>query len=298
MMNRGSTLILLTILCATNLAWSAVPETVAVEGRLSSTGGVPITDGSYTLTFRLYNSATAKQALWEESAKLLVLSGQFSHALGSVKALTSKALDGAAWFSVSVAGDPVLPRTQLRSRRLPRAMSADGEDRRPGGRLRALSALKFGGDFNLAGGSIKAVFTATGDVLASSVGVELWAMAASSPASRSRRRVQERRGLRGQARRLGACAPGGGGQVLGGKITDVFTEAGGERPALVDPRQHRRGGHRSSHLRQGRGQVDPGEDQARQHGPVVGVDQAAAAQRQEGRAHCLRPLRRQGREEL
>ena len=77
---RSAAVVALTLLCGPALA--AVPATVSIEGRLTTTTGAPIADGDYALTFRLYTNANAQQALWTEKAgKIAVKGAVFRHAL-------------------------------------------------------------------------------------------------------------------------------------------------------------------------------------------------------------------------
>ncbi len=105
------------VLCtAASPALAAVPTTLAVEGALTSAGGGPVTDGTYPLTFTLYESATSKAVLWVEGpANIPVKAGRFAYVLGASKPLTAATLTKAkaAWLEVTVATNPPLPRKQL-----------------------------------------------------------------------------------------------------------------------------------------------------------------------------------------
>ena len=110
------TLLLITLLSAS--ASAAVPTTSTIEGVLTTTGGGAAADGSYALTFSLYGAKTAKSSAWQEAkVKVIIKGGRFSYALGTTKTLTPQLLAGLsqAWLGIQVASDPELPRTRLHS---------------------------------------------------------------------------------------------------------------------------------------------------------------------------------------
>ncbi len=93
---------------------AALPATVGTSGALTSAGGGSAADGTYALTFGLYKEAQGGVPLWSEGPVLLVVkNGQFSHALGSSKALDSKMLSEAVYLGVQVALEPELPRVAM-----------------------------------------------------------------------------------------------------------------------------------------------------------------------------------------
>ncbi len=97
---------------------SAAPSTLAVEGVLTAANGTPAADGKYDLTFAVYASASAKTAVWSEGpVEVAVFAGRFSTALGSKSPLDAKALGALATptLGVRVGKDPELPRRPLRA---------------------------------------------------------------------------------------------------------------------------------------------------------------------------------------
>lgn len=108
----------------------AAPTTLAVQGRLGATGGGPVADGDYTLTFALYADVNAPQPLWTEiHIAVAVVGGRFDAVLGSkdpLKPLDSAlfAAHPAAAVGVQVGVEPELPRVTLRP--VPYANSAAG----------------------------------------------------------------------------------------------------------------------------------------------------------------------------
>jgi cysteine-rich repeat protein len=97
---------------------AAVPGHVTVEGVLSSSGGGPVADGKYAVTFRLFAQAQGGEALWQEaSADVEVLGGAFSLRMGVTKAISPALLAGVSglWLGIQVGEDPELPRKPLTS---------------------------------------------------------------------------------------------------------------------------------------------------------------------------------------
>jgi subtilisin-like proprotein convertase family protein len=96
-------------------AHAAVPTFVQVEGALFATGGGPVADGNYALTFKLFAVESGGQAVWSEGpVQAAVKGGSFSHALGSQEALTPQVLaQQAVWLAVQVGADPELARKPM-----------------------------------------------------------------------------------------------------------------------------------------------------------------------------------------
>ena len=98
-------------------ATAAIPQTVLVEGVLQATGGGPVADGDYALTFSLVKGADDTLVWSEGPVTATVANGAFVHALGSVKALGPDLLAGAGALSlkVQVGDDPALAKQPLHS---------------------------------------------------------------------------------------------------------------------------------------------------------------------------------------
>jgi cysteine-rich repeat protein len=111
---------------------AAVPGVMQVEGVLTATGGGPVADGEYTMTFKLYAAESGGEAIWFEPAlKLPVVGGAFGHVLGAQKALKPEVFAGmaAVWLGVQIDSETELPRKSLMS--VPftlRAAMAEGID--------------------------------------------------------------------------------------------------------------------------------------------------------------------------
>jgi hypothetical protein len=88
------------------------------QGRLTDPDtGEPVPDGSYSMTFRLYDTVSGGTALWTETKVVSVEGGVFSTVLGESSALSQGLFDGQAlWLGIAVRSDdeakprqPVLP---------------------------------------------------------------------------------------------------------------------------------------------------------------------------------------------
>jgi hypothetical protein len=113
-MTRTTGLCALVICVIAGIAAATVPATLSYQGLLKDSSGLVIPDGTYSLTFRLYNQASGGTVLWSEVQSLAVTDGVFSAVLGSVTALTLP-FDATYWISLQVAGNPELPRVVLTS---------------------------------------------------------------------------------------------------------------------------------------------------------------------------------------
>lgn len=127
---RAAAAALLVVIVGVAPAWAAGPTTLDLQGALTSAGGGPASDGTYALTFRLYDGdgPGAKQ-LWEEiQVAVAVKNAQFATSLGakSVLPLANFAAGSPTWLGVTVGGDPELARAPLRA--VPYALHAATAD--------------------------------------------------------------------------------------------------------------------------------------------------------------------------
>jgi hypothetical protein len=105
-----------TALLLAHTAHAAVPSTMSYQGVLTDGGGVHVPDGTYALTFRLYDASTNGVLLWTETqASVPVAAGLFSVVLGSATPL-GLPFDRQYWLGIAVGADPEMtPRTSLTS---------------------------------------------------------------------------------------------------------------------------------------------------------------------------------------
>ncbi|HRJ41568.1 MAG TPA: hypothetical protein PL105_06800 [Caldilineaceae bacterium] len=88
-------------------ATEATTHVLSYQGRLADPAtGAPKADGSYSMTFRIYDAATAGTTLWTEIKDVTVSKGLFSTLLGDTAALASTIFDGNdRWLGVKVLSD-------------------------------------------------------------------------------------------------------------------------------------------------------------------------------------------------
>ncbi|MFA5337413.1 MAG: glycine-rich domain-containing protein [Candidatus Omnitrophota bacterium] len=96
------------------VAHAEVPHLINYQGRLTDTGGVPL-NGSYNLTFRIYNAETAGNLLWEETQTGIVINkGIFAVLLGSVTTFNI-AFDKPYFLEIKVGNEVMTPRQRMAS---------------------------------------------------------------------------------------------------------------------------------------------------------------------------------------
>ena len=95
---------------------TATTHVLSYQGRLADpTTGAPKADGSYSMTFRIYDAAAAGTTLWTEIKDVTVSKGFFSTLLGDTEALPATIFDGNdRWLGVKVLSDAeTAPRMRL-----------------------------------------------------------------------------------------------------------------------------------------------------------------------------------------
>lgn len=92
----------------------AVPRLINYQGKLTDLNGVPL-NGSYAITFRIYDSDAAGNLLWEEVHNGVVIDkGVFSLILGSVNPL-GLAFDAQYYLEIKVGAEVMSPRQRIAS---------------------------------------------------------------------------------------------------------------------------------------------------------------------------------------
>jgi hypothetical protein len=94
-----------------SLAAALVSSNINYQGRLTDSSGNPL-DGTYTMTFKLYESASGGTALATDTHSVTVTDGLFS----TTTSLGTSSFDGRAlWLGIKVGSDPEMtPRQELR----------------------------------------------------------------------------------------------------------------------------------------------------------------------------------------
>lgn len=145
---------------------AVITPVMSYQGRLVE-AGAPVS-GTRSMTFSLYNAASAGTQIWSETQSVSVTNGLFQVALGSVTPLSEAVLgqmDQNLWMEINVAGT-ILPRQQLMG--APYALSLAPGAEVTGSTARALSVGNTGSGVGLWSHS-----TTSHGVTASSTGVGL-----------------------------------------------------------------------------------------------------------------------------
>jgi len=112
---RVISLCLTLLLCSAVIATADIPHNIAYQGRLTDTSGVP-REGSFAITFRIYDAEAAGTMLWEETHPNVTVSGGiFDILLGSITPL-DLSFDAQYYLAIQVGGDPeMIPRQIIAS---------------------------------------------------------------------------------------------------------------------------------------------------------------------------------------
>jgi len=101
-----------------------IPQMMTYQGRLTDATGVPVPDGEYSITFKLYTQPSGGNPFWSETQKVTTRDGMFSVLLGSVTPITTgdgrpgtgdgRPGTGAAYLGMTVAGsEEMTPRLRI-----------------------------------------------------------------------------------------------------------------------------------------------------------------------------------------
>jgi hypothetical protein len=84
---------------------AGVPNLITYQGKLTGTDGQPVTDGTYSLTLKIYNDSTGGTANWTETNSVNTEKGIFSVRLGYVNVLSPSLFSGPNLFlGISING--------------------------------------------------------------------------------------------------------------------------------------------------------------------------------------------------
>lgn len=125
-----------TICGLLTISYAAIPHLINYQGRLTDSSGVPL-NGSYDLTFRIYDAETAGNLLWQEThSGALIQKGIFGLQLGSVTNLDLP-FDKPYFLEIKVGNEVMSPRQRITSSayaiRAEKADSAEGTIKATGG---------------------------------------------------------------------------------------------------------------------------------------------------------------------
>ena len=96
------------------LSFADIPHLINYQGKLTDTEGKPVSDGVYSLTFRIYDAETAGILLWEETQSVNIQKGIFNVMLGGVTNL-NLAFDVPYWLEIKVGSEVMSPRQGVAS---------------------------------------------------------------------------------------------------------------------------------------------------------------------------------------
>jgi len=128
-MRRVSGLALcLALLIVGGAAAGVVPRLINYQGRLTDPSGNPVTDSTYSVTFRFFNAATDGTLLWNETQNVTTVKGIFSVLLGSVDSVPPYVFSGdSCYLEIEPQGSlPLTPRSHITT--VPYAFRAQSAD--------------------------------------------------------------------------------------------------------------------------------------------------------------------------
>ena len=94
-----------------------IPQVINYQGKVTDTGGVPVADGDYTMTFTIYDAETSGTSPWSSGGMTVTVSGGiFSVLLGDAgQPILDLEFDDAYWLEIDIDGDIQSPRSRLGS---------------------------------------------------------------------------------------------------------------------------------------------------------------------------------------
>ncbi len=104
------------VLCAlvSVICEADIPHLINYQGKLTDKDNKPVIDGTYPVTFRIYDSETAGSLLWEETQSITVQKGVFSALLGGVTNL-DLSFDKPYFLEIKVKDEVLSPRQRIAS---------------------------------------------------------------------------------------------------------------------------------------------------------------------------------------
>lgn len=99
----------------TSTANAQVPQIINFQGLATNAGSItPVTDGQYSVAFRLYESTSGGSAVWSENQTVTVARGLFKANLGIVTPFSLK-FDKPYYLGITINNGTELPRTEFTS---------------------------------------------------------------------------------------------------------------------------------------------------------------------------------------
>jgi hypothetical protein len=91
----------------------AMTQTISIQSTLKNITGDAVSDGMESITFKLYIADDGGTAIWTEMADVEVVSGIYSHELGSVTPLVPGDFGQQLYLGVTISNKELSPRTKL-----------------------------------------------------------------------------------------------------------------------------------------------------------------------------------------
>ena len=91
----------------------AVPRRLSYQGLLTKANGRAVSDGTYRITFKLFEQSEGGTAFWEETQSIGVSDGVISATLGIVNAITS--VPANSYLEIAVDETTLSPRQEMTS---------------------------------------------------------------------------------------------------------------------------------------------------------------------------------------
>ena len=89
------------------ISLAEIPSRISFQGILKDSSGDVVPDGSYAVTFGIYDEPTGGDALWDEEQQVNTVGGLFTIILGSVDPIPDTAFDGSTqYLSIQIEGEP------------------------------------------------------------------------------------------------------------------------------------------------------------------------------------------------
>jgi len=108
------TAVLVFALCP--FASAEIPQIISYQGKVTDTGGTPVSDGTYDMRFSIYDVASGGTALWYSGTlNVQVTSSIFNVLLGESPPAITLPFDEDYWLGVWIEGDTQTPRQRLGS---------------------------------------------------------------------------------------------------------------------------------------------------------------------------------------
>ncbi len=85
-MKLASTVLALVVALCANVALADTPTAINYQGLLTDGSGNAVADGSYSVTFTIYDAAAAGNSKWSETQSVTTADGLFAALLGSIAA--------------------------------------------------------------------------------------------------------------------------------------------------------------------------------------------------------------------